>query len=378
MGHLSLPAATMTADPTQPRPRRRAAAPPATHRQIDLALQGGGSHGAYTWGVLDRLLDEEGIEIAGVSGTSAGAMNAVVLAAGLMDGGRRGAQAALRRFWVRVAQASPFGAVRGGPLGHLFDPKHPWMAPLQWYGDWLSRAYSPYQLNPLNLNPLRDILADAIDFDQVRACDKTRLFIAATHVRSGDLRIFDQHELSADVVLASACLPLLFQAVEINGEAYWDGGYAGNPSLLPLVTDTPADDLLLVPINPSLRAEVPTQARDILDRINEVTFNASLLKELRSIALLKQVLARTVHPGQAWPDPMLARVAALRVHRLDGDAELAPLGAGSKLRTDLPFLEQLHAIGWRTADAWLVAHAGDLGRRATFDPNLPAPGPGPA
>jgi NTE family protein len=371
-------ATTMTTSRTRSQPAARRGVPAARHHPIDLALQGGGSHGAYTWGVLDRLLDEERIEIAGVSGTSAGAMNAVVLAAGLMEGGRRGAQAALRRFWVRVAQASPFAALRGGPFGSLFDPQHPWMAPLQWYGDWVSRAYSPYQLNPLNLNPLRDILAETIDFDRVRACHKTRLYIAATHVRSGELRIFDQHELSADVVLASACLPLLFQAVEIEGEAYWDGGFAGNPSLLPLITDSPADDLLLVPINPSLRAEVPTQARDILDRINEVTFNASLLKELRSITLLKQMLERNPRPGDTPRDPLFERVAALRVHRLDGDAELAPLGAGSKLRTDLPFLEQLHAIGHRTADAWLQEHARDLGRRATFDPGPGGKGPVPA
>ncbi|MBX3608808.1 MAG: patatin-like phospholipase family protein [Hydrogenophaga sp.] len=334
--------------------------------RLDLALQGGGSHGAFTWGVLDRLLEDESLEIAGISGTSAGAMNAVALAAGLMQGGRQGARETLQRFWGRVGELSPFGAVPTAPLAWL-DAGNPWLAPLRDMTQWLGTQVSPYQLNPLNLNPLRRILLDTVDFDRVRGCDKTRLFIAATRVRTGELRVFDQHELSADVVLASACLPLLFQAVEIEGEAYWDGGYAGNPSLLPLVLDSPADDLLVVQINPRERAELPRQAGDILDRINEVTFNASLLRELRSIGTLKELLAAEGWAARQLRNPVFRRLATLRLHRVDGGQWLADLGATSKTRTDPAFLDRLFRQGREAAEAWLDQHRGDLGVRSTLD-----------
>jgi NTE family protein len=340
--------------------------------RIDLALQGGGSHGAFTWGVLDRLLEDEGMEVAGVSGTSAGAMNAVALAAGLMEGGREGARAALRRFWTRVGELSPFGSVAAAPVAPWLDPASawaaPWLAPLRATQQWLGAQASPYQFNPLNLNPLRRILLDTVDFERVRGCTRTRLFIAATRVRTGELRVFDQHELSADVVLASACLPLLFQAVDIDGEAYWDGGYAGNPSLLPLVIDSPADDLLIVQINPAERETLPMRASDILDRINEVTFNASLLKELRSLGLLKQLLAAEGWAARRLRNPVLRRVARLRLHRVDGGEALAALGAGSKQRTDPAFLQRLFEQGRGAADGWLGAHRDALGERGTFDP----------
>ena len=276
-------------------PTKKPAARPKK-QLIDLALQGGGSHGAFTWGVLDRLLEEEWLEISGVSGTSAGAMNAVALAAGLMEGGREGARQCLRRFWEQVASSSPFHHLESNPFAALTGMQNPWMQ--QWVDQWqqamrlMGNQFSPYQLNPLNLNPLRDILAQTVDFERVRQCHRTHLFIAATHVATGELRVFRQEELTADMVLASACLPLLFQAVEINGEAYWDGGYAGNPTLLPLIAETPADDLLLVQINPTRRERLPKQAEDILERASEVTFNASLLKELRTIGLIKELLKR--------------------------------------------------------------------------------------
>ncbi|WP_374412420.1 patatin-like phospholipase family protein [Hydrogenophaga sp.] len=351
---------------------------PAPKRRLDLALQGGGSHGAFTWGVLDRLLEEEWLEIAGVSGTSAGAMNAVALAAGLMEGGRTGAQAALRRFWERVAEASPFALLQGGPMAPWFGPSSPWIQ--AWTAPWqnslqaFASQLSPYQFNPLNLNPLRDILEDTIDFARVRGCHRTQLFIAATRVSTGELRVFRQSELTADMVMASACLPLLFQAVQIEGEAYWDGGYAGNPTLLPLISDTDADDLLLVPINPSRRNEVPTLAGDILDRANEVTFNASLIKELRTIALIKDLLRDAGRPDSAYRQPLFRRVDDLRLHRLDTDAALAPFGASTKLQTDRAFLLRLHAIGRQVADEWLSANASAIGRRPTVSLDAAWPG----
>jgi NTE family protein len=322
---------------------------------IDLALQGGGSHGAYTWGVLDRLLDEPWLTFAGVSGTSAGAMNAVALAAGLMEGGRRGAQASLRRLWMAV-----------GHLGDTVTPPDwvkPWMWPLatpQW------PAVSPYQSNPLNINPLRHILLDNIDFDRVRQCHKTRLYIAATEVNTGRLQLFDRASLTVDHILASACLPMLFQAIEIDGQRYWDGGYAGNPSLMPLIAETEADDLLLVQINPSVRESKPVTSADISDRINEITFNASLLKELRTLAWMRRLMEEESHKGGCQQlSPAFERVRDLRLHRLDATADLAPLGAQSKLRTDGRFLQQLFASGQQAADQWLQTHASDIGHRST-------------
>lgn len=360
-----------TASPAPARKRVRRSRRTAM-RSVDLALQGGGSHGAFTWGVLDRLLEEEWLEFAAISGTSAGAMNAVALAAGLMDGGRVGARRVLRAFWTRVAELSPFHHWQVGPLAPVAGPIGNWLAPwlepfAQAAAHW-GRQFSPYQLNPLNLNPLRDILQATVDFERVRHCTKSQLFIAATQVRTGALRVFDQRDLSADVVLASACLPLLFQAVEIDGEAYWDGGYAGNPSLMPLISDGPADDLLLVQINPIERAELPTSAADILERINEVTFNASVLKELRTIALLQQLVSRQRRAGHADGARLFARMQSLRVHLLDGGAALSDLGAASKTNTQWTFLTRLHALGRARAQHWLAEHGDAIGRRSSFDP----------
>ena len=345
--------------------------------RVDLALQGGGSHGAFTWGVLDRLLQDETLEFGGISGTSAGAMNAVAVAAGLMEGGREGARATLRRFWTRVGQIAPFKP----PTNPFAPPPHvlpfmPWASAWQDLWGAVLRSGSPYVLNPLNLNPLRDILQDTVDFERVRRCDKTALFIAATCVRTGQLHVFGQAELTADMVLASACLPLLFQAVQIGTESYWDGGYAGNPSLLPLVADSASDDLLLVQINPVERAQVPTTAGDILERVNEITFNASLLKELRQITLLQELaelggvggVAGVTGRG-AEPDgtaALAARLRRLRLHRVDGGAALAPFGADSKSNSSRAFLESLFNLGQQTSDRWLQQHRRDLGRRSSY------------
>ncbi len=376
----------MTHPLTPPVAKARRAKLPA-QQTVDLALQGGGSHGAFTWGVLDRLLEEEDILLSGVSGTSAGAMNAVALAAGLMAGGREGARVALRKLWEQVARMGPWKSLDSPPAegGGPAWPTSPWLPAGQswldawagpagtwardaqsWWSQTLGRTLSPYQLNPLNLNPLREMLESTIDFERVRHCDRTQLFIAATHVQTGHLRIFRQHELSVDVVMASACLPLLFQAVEIEGQAYWDGGFAGNPSLLPLITETPADDLLLVQINPRLRTQLPTSAADILDRMNEITFNASLLKELRTLALLRELMSQDV-PAGSTSGALFRRVQALRVHRIAGGQALAQLGSGSKMDTRWSLINRLHGLGREAATQWLNQHRGALGRRSTVD-----------
>src|SRR6202048_2271364 len=255
---------------------------------VDLALQGGGSHGAFTWGVLDRLLEESWLRIDGISGTSAGAMNAVVLVDGYEKDGSRGARAALENFWRRVSHSARFSPIRRSPLDILLGRWTLDTSPFFVAFDLAARLVSPYDLHPRGANPLRDILAECVDFGRA-AKSPIRLFVTATNVRTGRGRVFRNSELTPDVLLASACLPTMFQAIEIDGEAYWDGGYSGNPTITPLIRECKSQDTILVPINPIERPGVPRSASDILNRLNEVSFNAVVLKELRMMALLRNV-----------------------------------------------------------------------------------------
>jgi NTE family protein len=324
---------------------------------VDLALQGGGSHGAFTWGVLDRLLEEPWLKIEGISGTSAGAMNAAVLADGWTDGGARGARAALEVYWQRVSRAAAFSPLQRSPIDRLMGRWTLDTSPAYFAFDLISRMFSPYDLNPLGLNPLRAILAESIDFDRLSKAPM-KLFVTATSVRTGRGRIFRNAEITPDVLLASACLPTMFQAIEIDGELYWDGGYAGNPTITPLVRETDGHDTILVQINPRERADAPRSAPEILDRLNEISFNSPLMKELRMIALLRQV----VDPGSGEG----ARWAGMRTHSIKSD-RLAEFGASSKLNAEWKFVALLKEEGRRCADEFLVAHGDDLGRRSTAD-----------
>jgi NTE family protein len=324
---------------------------------IDLALQGGGSHGAFTWGVLDRLLEEPWLQIEAISGTSAGAMNAAVLAHGWAHGGAEGARAALDSYWRRVARAAAFSPLQRSPLDRLLGRWSLDSSPAYLAFDLMTRVFSPYHLNPLDLNPLRAILAESIDFDEL-ARASIKLFITATSVRTGRGRIFRNAEISADVLLASACLPTMFQAIEIEGEYYWDGGYAGNPTITPLIRESDAQDTILVQINPRERTDIPRTANDVLNRLNEISFNSPLMKELRMIALLRQV----VDPGHGEG----ARWARMRTHRIWTDT-LAAFGASSKLNAEWQFVEMLKEEGRHSANQFLAAHAEDLGTRSTTD-----------
>lgn len=344
-------------------------------RRIDLALQGGGAHGAFTWGVLDRLLEDERLEFDAISGASAGAMNAVVLAHGLAQAGRRGAREALRRFWSRVSHASGRGPVPGTAALPTFSPDaltllfgQGWLAVSPWHLmlDWIGRSFAPHQFNPLDINPLRDILATEVDFERLRAHRAVRVVVSATNVRTGQLREFDHHELTVDTVLASACLPLLFRAVEIDGEAYWDGGYLGNPSLLPLVAHSATHDLVLVQINPSLRESVPRQAHEIVDRLDEITFNGSLVKELRALALVRRLLREDGRMSPGVRAPLFEQIAALRLHRIEAGETLSRLGGRSRLDAGWALLSRLHRLGRQAADAWLETNFAHLGRRSTL------------
>lgn len=326
-------------------------------RLVDLALQGGGSHGAFTWGVLDRLLEEPALTIEAISGTSAGAMNAAVMAAGFAEGGNAGARAALERFWKKVSEAAAMSPLQRSPLDVLLGRWSLDQSPAYVAFDLASRLFSPYDLPFGGANPLEAVLAEAIDFARLAGAP-IKLFITATNVRTGRPRIFRNAELSPKVLLASACLPSMFQAVEIDGEAYWDGGYAGNPTMTPLVRECVSDDTILVAINPVERPGIPKSARDILNRLNEVSFNAVLLKELRMMAMLRQVAPSGDGEAGHW--------SRMRIHLISSKL-LVELGSSSKLNAEWAFLRLLHDEGRRAADAFLTKFGDDLGRRSTLD-----------
>ncbi|MCK9512027.1 MAG: patatin-like phospholipase family protein [Pigmentiphaga sp.] len=330
-----------------------------SQKTIQLALQGGGAHGALTWGVLDRLLDEPRLRLEGISGTSAGAMNAVVLADGLERGGPAAAREALEHFWRAVSNAAQSSPIQRDLWSRLTGNWGLDQSPSYLWFDHLSRMFSPYELNPLNLNPLRDLVGEIIDFDRVNGCAAVKLFITATNVRTGRPRVFRQPELSVDAVMASAALPLMFQAVEVDGEAYWDGGFVGNPALFPLVDECSASDLLLVQITPFRRTDIPRSSRDIINRVNEITFNSSLLKELRAITLLRELIAAE--------DVDRCCYREMRLHRIHGDDGLQGLSTSSKLNAEWAYLCHLRDIGRQRADLWLSEHWSDIGRRSTFD-----------
>lgn len=328
-------------------------------KQINLALQGGGSHGAFTWGVLDRLLEEDKLEIAAVSGTSAGAMNTAVLADGMTQGGRAGAREKLDSFWRAVAQAAVFSPIQRSWLDMFMGNWDLDMSPSYHFFSTMTRFWSPEQLNPLNINPLRDILDNHVDFENVVHCTQMQVFISATNVETGRVRVFNRQEISSDVVMASACLPFLYPAVEIDGVPYWDGGYAGNPPLFPFSTWSSCSDILIVQINPIEREGTPSTAHEIHNRINEITFNQSLLKELRAIDFVKRLLEEGRLDSEQYRD--------MKVHIIHGAEELKALGASSKMNAEWRFLTHLRDIGRQTADDWLTAHFDDIGERSTID-----------
>jgi NTE family protein len=323
-------------------------------RYINLALQGGGSHGAFTWGVLNRLLEDESIDVEAVSGTSAGAMNAVAMASGYATGGRAGAKAKLAELWQRIADANPFRHLSGAWDVFGFDYNPAFLAM-----EAISKVWSPYQFNPANINILRDILDDLINWPAVRTTSEFKLFLSATNVRTGRVKIFEQAEICADRVMASACLPQLFQAVEINGEHYWDGGYMGNPALFPLYYATQSQDILIVEINPLVRPDLPQTARDIADRIDEISFNSALLQDLRAIDFVTRLLDDNKLDTQ--------RYRRMFVHMIATSDDIMRLGPATKYNTDPIFLEDLRRKGYAAADSWIRAHGTALGQHSSVD-----------
>ncbi|MHC3126240.1 patatin [Brevundimonas sp. GN22] len=332
----------------------------AKRKPVCLALQGGGSHGAFQWGVLDRLFEDDRIEVTAVTAASAGAMNAAALVTGLEKGGNEGARIALDHLWHEVNQS-------GGR--NVFGSSGQWLQSLtkQWVSDnplWqagqtLAMSMSPYAFNPFNLNPLKRVVESAVDFAAVRA-SSVQMHISATAVQSGKSRIFETKEISPEVLMASACLPHMFQAVRIDGEDYWDGGYLANPALYPLFEDKQPHDILLLPLNPFRRDDTPQQSAEIMDRLNEILFNAPLVAELRSIAFVQRLIEEgRLQRGEGWGE--------IRLHAIPADQWLGDLSLASKLDTEWRFLTTLKDKGREAANQWLEGCFARVGKSTTID-----------
>jgi NTE family protein len=330
-------------------------------KRLNLALQGGGAHGAFTWGVLDRLLLDGRVAIDGISGASAGAINAVMLADGLARGGPAEARARLAEFWRAASFGGGLPDMQREAIERLFAFMPRRSSPVPWLNA-MSRYWSPYDLNPLNINPLKSLVERFVDFEHLRSDDRRELFVSATNVHSGKTRVFKRAEITAEAVMASACLPLLFQAVEIDGVPYWDGGYSGNPTVLPFLDTTTSEDVLIVQINPHERGEAPTSARDITARLHEVTFNAPLLSELRTLELAEKLIDEGRLPRGTGP----GEYRRIRLHRIVMDAGAA-FDDRSKLNNDFEYFERLRGFGQDATQRFLDAHFDDIGRRSTID-----------
>ncbi len=330
-------------------------------RRVNLALQGGGAHGAFTWGVLDRLLEDERLAIEGISGTSAGAINGALLAQGHLKEGAKGARAALDRFWLRLSEIGLFSPIHRGLYERAMGSWNIDRSPAALWVEQANLLVSPYQANPLNLSPLRDLLASMLDWQALRQPDSIKLFITATNVETGKPRVFDREGLTLDALLASTCLPQIFQAVVIDGVPYWDGGYMGNPSIWPLVYYCQSPDIVIVQINPLTRRGVPRSPAEINNRVNEISFNSSLMAEMRAV----NFALRLIKGGSRGPD--VERLKHMHVHMIEDEKAMAALGVASKLNTDYDFLLYLKSLGQRTAAQWLEAHFAALGEHSSID-----------
>ena len=323
--------------------------------KLNLALQGGGAHGAFTWGVLDRLLEEETLQIGWVSATSAGAVNAAALAAGLAEGGRQGAREKLREVWARVVKAGVTDLMRMNPFLYSLTRSSAMSQ--------MTSLMSPYEFNPMGFNPLRKLLLEAIDFDTLRAKAPIELLIAATEVSTGRARLFRRHEMTVDAVLASACLPTLHHAVGIDGIAYWDGGFSANPDLVTLARESPLGDTLLVQLNPNFKAELPTGAREIAGHVNRLTFNAPLRRDIELIEAVRAEARRS------WFSRRGRRSALVRhrFHLIEAGRYTSGLSPESKMKPDWGLFTYLHGAGRTETHKWLDRHRGDFGKRETVD-----------
>ena len=333
------------------------ATPFVAQKVVNLALQGGGTHGAFTWGVLDRLLEEERLSVEGITASSAGAVNAVVLADGLAAGGRDGARKALRAFWQKLSKDAAHGVFQpslmdrvSGTRGLDHSPGYVFMEALAYFA-------SPYQLNPFNINPLKKLFEEFVDFERVRRQDAVKLFLSATDVRTAKVKVFSGKELRAEHVLASTCLPLMMQAVEVDGEYYWDGGYSGNPAIFPLVYECESPDIVLVHLTPADRPEIPTSSPAIMNCMQEISFNTALIREMRSVAVRNRRVDEGIMPGGKRSF----------VHLIEAEDIIRGFTASSRLNADWKFLTNLFGKGRARADRWLDANFDRIGIASTID-----------
>jgi len=332
-------------------------------KRINLALQGGGAHGAFTWGVLDHLLHDGRLAFEGISGTSAGAVNAIMLADGLLQSGPEEARKRLADFWRAASLGGNLPPLQRAVTDRLFSLMPIEASATQVWIDAVSRYFSPYDINPLNINPLKDLIERFVDFERLRRNTQLQLFIAATNVHTGRLRVFSREEMSAEAVMASACLPFLFRAVEIDGTPYWDGGYLGNPVIYPFFRATQTEDVLIVQINPLQRKQTPTSRREIMSRLQEITFNSSLLSELRAI----EFVSRLIDQGRLPRGTRSGEYRQIRVHRIVLEGLGEHFSSASRLKTDYKSFDLLHKLGQRAARRFLEAHFDDIGRRSSID-----------
>jgi len=329
-----------------------------TQKTIHMALQGGGAHGAYTWGVIDKLLEDGRINFDGICATSAGSINAVVFASGKLKDGHDGARQALYDLWysISVAGNNMFGPQNMGPLYKKMRSMTHSMF------DTITHMVSPYQFNPYNYNVLREIIEKQVDFDRIKKCKLSNLFISTTNVKTGKVKIFNNKELSIDVIMASTCLPYLFQAVKIDDEFYWDGGYMGNPAIFPLFYHGGTNDVLIIHINPIVRSNLPTTPEEIMNRINEITFNSSLLAEFRAVAFVNKLLEKKL-----LKDKHKDLFRHILVHSVRADDSLKELDVSSKFDTNWNFLTHLRDLGRSEAANWLAKNFKYIGKKSSVD-----------
>jgi len=328
-------------------------------KTINLALQGGGAHGAFTWGVLDKLLEDGRLDIEGISGTSAGAINAVAMADGYTKNGVDGAREALDNFWTKLSELGKFSLIQRTPWSKFTNDWSLDYSPWRMMFDSFVGTFSPYEFNPMNINPLLELIKSEIDFDHVHQCGNFELFVCATNVRTGKTKVFVNDEINADSVMASCCLPEIYHTVEINGEAYWDGGYMGNPPLYPLFYETECEDVLLIEVNPVERDDFPRTVRGIHNRLNEITFNATLLRELRTV----DFVSRLIDEGKLSHNKYMR----VRMHAIEPATAMQELSSSSKLNLELQFLHYLRDLGRSETEAWLDKNYGNVGEKATLD-----------
>ena len=337
--------------------------PQPARKKINLALQGGGAHGAFTWGVLDHLLEDGRLEIEGISGASAGAMNAIMLADGLARGGPEQARKRLADFWLAASLGGNLPAAQRALFARMFSFMPLEGSPMQAWLDVMSSYFSPYDTNPLNINPLKDVIERFVDFEAIRACEQLKLFVSATNVHTGRLHIFKRETITADAIMASACLPMLFRAVEIDGVPYWDGGYLGNPVIFPFFSTTETEDVVVVQINPMTRNTTPKSSAEILARLNEITFNSSLLSEYRAIEFVSRLVDQGKLPRGKGP----GEYRRINVHRIVMDSQGRNYTAASKASNDYDFFELLRDAGRRAARRFIDEHFDDIGVASTLD-----------